>query len=226
MLLEQEQWGAVEVHAQFQQMVERLETRAQAEQAGINGRAAEPATAAGDSSIHPPPPVAVGQANGGALEPVARKFTITPHDAQPASARTLVVAGTAYHVVDTELVLISMLGEYLAFRDAVPAFAAEVAQRVLELLKVFNSRTCQLVLGAGAMQVGVPWHALRAHSCVVERMGLRLPAAYAGVRAQEHHRQAPGCVVSVPGCTDGAAPRARRGVHAQRGAAAPGDARG
>lgn len=30
----------------------------------------------------------------------------------------------------------------------------QVAQRVLELLKVFNSRTCQLVLGAGAMQVG------------------------------------------------------------------------
>lgn len=25
---------------------------------------------------------------------------------------------------------------------------------MLELLKVFNSRTCQLVLGAGAMQVG------------------------------------------------------------------------
>jgi hypothetical protein len=42
----------------------------------------------------------------------------------------------------------------LSRREAVPGFVAEVAQRVLELLKIFNSRTCQLVLGAGAMQVG------------------------------------------------------------------------
>ncbi len=37
---------------------------------------------------------------------------------------------------------------------AIPSLSLQVAQRVLELLKVFNSRTCQLVLGAGAMQVG------------------------------------------------------------------------
>ena len=112
---------------------------------------------------------------------VARKFTITPQDsaapapAQPNGSASATAAATAgggsggggsipamvlqvarqgYHVVNTQLLLLSMLREYLAFCDAVPAFSAEVAQRVLELLKVFNSRTCQLVLGAGAMQVG------------------------------------------------------------------------
>ena len=171
----------------------------------------------------------------------ARKYTITPHDGPPAGAEpgqdatqqqqqaqaqqpngagpaepamVLLVGGQRYHVVNTQLLLLSMLREYAAFRDAVPAFAAEVrrrglagmwggwewgaagscgncssaavarsmcfppsslpanqgvipcvpcfpppaaqvAQRVLELLKVFNSRTCQLVLGAGAMQVGL-----------------------------------------------------------------------
>jgi vacuolar protein sorting-associated protein 54 len=63
------------------------------------------------------------------------------------------VAGQQFHVVQTLQLLVGMIGEYLAFRDAVPAFGADVAQRVLELLKVFNSRSCQLVLGAGAMQV-------------------------------------------------------------------------
>ena len=122
--------------------------------------------------------IAVGSEEGQAE--VARKFTITPQDsaaappAQPNGstaaaavtagngsggggsipAMVLQVAGQGYHVVNTQLLLLSMLREYLAFRDAVPAFSAEVAQRVLELLKVFNSRTCQLVLGAGAMQVG------------------------------------------------------------------------
>lgn len=69
-------------------------------------------------------------------------------------APVLVVAGQGYHVVNTQLLLLSMLREYRRFHAAMPGFAAEVAQRVLELLKVFNSRTCQLVLGAGAMQVG------------------------------------------------------------------------
>ena len=34
-----------------------------------------------------------------------------------------------------------------------PALSSEVVHRVVELLKFFNTRTCQLVLGAGAMQV-------------------------------------------------------------------------
>jgi vacuolar protein sorting-associated protein 54 len=34
-----------------------------------------------------------------------------------------------------------------------PFLSLEVVQRVVEILKLFNTRTCQLVLGAGAMQV-------------------------------------------------------------------------
>ena len=44
-----------------------------------------------------------------------------------------------------------MLEEYYGFMVAVPGFGSEVAHRVVELIKVFNSRSCQLVLGAGAM---------------------------------------------------------------------------
>lgn len=34
-----------------------------------------------------------------------------------------------------------------------PALSSEVIHRVLEMLKFFNTRAAQLVLGAGAMQV-------------------------------------------------------------------------
>lgn len=46
-----------------------------------------------------------------------------------------------------------MLSEYIDMNDSLPALSAEIVQRVVELLKFFNTRTCQLVLGAGAMQV-------------------------------------------------------------------------
>lgn len=76
------------------------------------GSAADPAAAAGV-----PPPHAQQQqhaaANGTASGPV-----------EP--AMTLLAAGQRYHVVNTQLLLLSMLREYAAFRDAVPAFAAEV----------------------------------------------------------------------------------------------------
>lgn len=34
-----------------------------------------------------------------------------------------------------------------------PVLSSEVVHRIVEILKFFNTRTCQLVLGAGAMQV-------------------------------------------------------------------------
>ena len=196
MLLEQEQWGAVEVHPQFQVVVAKLEARAQAGHGGTANGA--PRGTSPSSQQQPQPPGAAvgafrradaagggsGAEPGGQDQPVQRKFTITPHDthvhAQPAGgqqsgpAAVLVVGGKRYHVVDTQLVLLSMLGEYLAFRDAVPAFSAEVAQRVLELLKVFNSRTCQLVLGAGAMQVRLCWQVHRGVASRAERFGAEL----------------------------------------------------
>ncbi|GAB4818839.1 hypothetical protein N2152v2_005885 [Parachlorella kessleri] len=124
---------------------------------------AEAASAAPDARDGVPGSHAPGEAQQQQHEPdggersVLRKFTITPQvepgGRQQRPLDVLVVGSQRYHVVNTALLLLSMLGEYLAFRDSVPGFAAEVAQRVLELLKIFNSRTCQLVLGAGAMQV-------------------------------------------------------------------------
>lgn len=37
--------------------------------------------------------------------------------------------------------------------NKLPMLSSEVVHRVFEILKFFNTRTCQLVLGAGAMQV-------------------------------------------------------------------------
>ncbi|OAE27927.1 hypothetical protein AXG93_3309s1240 [Marchantia polymorpha subsp. ruderalis] len=69
------------------------------------------------------------------------------------SIKTLQVRGVSYHSVNCGLILLKMIAEYIDISNALPTLATEVVHRVAEILKSYNQRTCQLVLGAGAMQV-------------------------------------------------------------------------
>ncbi|KAA0052432.1 vacuolar protein sorting-associated protein 54 [Cucumis melo var. makuwa] len=69
------------------------------------------------------------------------------------SSQTLLYKGVGYHMVNCGLILLKMLSEYIDMNNSLPALSSEVVHRVVEILKFFNTRTCQLVLGAGAMQV-------------------------------------------------------------------------
>ncbi|KAF7803897.1 vacuolar protein sorting-associated protein 54, chloroplastic isoform X1 [Senna tora] len=71
---------------------------------------------------------------------------------KPASL-TLFYKGVNYHMVNCGLILLKMLSEYIDINNFLPMLSSEVVHRVVEILKFFNTRTCQLVLGAGAMQV-------------------------------------------------------------------------
>ncbi|KAL5008620.1 hypothetical protein ScPMuIL_014201 [Solemya velum] len=65
----------------------------------------------------------------------------------------LSVDGERYAVVGTVLLLLKMLIEYCDCVNNIPTAAADLLTRLVDLLKIFNSRTCQLVLGAGALQL-------------------------------------------------------------------------
>ncbi|KAH7622162.1 putative Vacuolar protein sorting-associated protein 54, chloroplastic [Nannochloris sp. 'desiccata'] len=69
------------------------------------------------------------------------------------STPTISIDGKSFHLTATTQVLFDVLHKNLEFAGAVPALLADTSQRVVELLRTFNSRTCQLILGAGAMQV-------------------------------------------------------------------------
>lgn len=60
---------------------------------------------------------------------------------------------TMIYWLHSGLILLKMLSEYVDISKYLPSLSFEVVQRVVEILKLFNTRTCQLVLGAGAMQV-------------------------------------------------------------------------
>lgn len=51
------------------------------------------------------------------------------------AAETLRVGGKDFHVVAAVLMMLGLVEAYLQFQDVVPAFAGEVAHRVVELLK-------------------------------------------------------------------------------------------
>ncbi|XP_059902082.1 vacuolar protein sorting-associated protein 54 isoform X2 [Gadus macrocephalus] len=65
----------------------------------------------------------------------------------------LLVDGQKYAVVGTVLLLIRIFLEYCQCINDIPSITTDLLSRLADLLKHFNSRSCQLVLGAGALQV-------------------------------------------------------------------------
>ena len=72
--------------------------------------------------------------------------------AQGEAVRQLTLDNTPFFVVKAAGTVLSLLDDYVRLVVNLPLFAAETLGWVVELLKQFNSRTCQVVLGAGAMR--------------------------------------------------------------------------
>ena len=63
----------------------------------------------------------------------------------------LVIEGEEYCVVNSALMFLKMLSEYLQCVYEIPSLSYDMLNRITEILKLWTSRACQLVLGAGAM---------------------------------------------------------------------------
>ncbi|XP_061356195.1 vacuolar protein sorting-associated protein 54, chloroplastic isoform X2 [Gastrolobium bilobum] len=79
----------------------------------------------------------------------------TEKDHKKSVSQSLFYKGVGYHMVNCGIILLKMLSEYIDMNNLLPTLSSEVVHRVVEILKFFNTRTCQLVLGAGAMQLCV-----------------------------------------------------------------------
>jgi hypothetical protein len=83
--------------------------------------------------------------------------------ASASAARTLTIGGDRFFVTPTVLTLIEHLGALLAVPASLGgACGADALHRAVDSCNAFNSRACQLVLGAGAMQSGARFGS-RAH---------------------------------------------------------------
>lgn len=85
----------------------------------------------------PSPPPHSSQANGTHSQP---------------SAKHLIIEDRRYFAVSATLSMFGLLADYLKIIVNLSLLTTDVVGRVIEFLKAFNSRTCQVVLGAGAMR--------------------------------------------------------------------------
>eukprot|EP00210_Caulerpa_lentillifera_P001153 g1110.t1 len=77
-------------------------------------------------------------------------------DDEPAPEETqdaLCLVSGNFHVVNCALCVVSMLSRYLRHNRSFPEFVTEIGRQAIELLSLFNTRSCQLILGAQAMRV-------------------------------------------------------------------------
>ncbi|CAG9534461.1 unnamed protein product [Cercopithifilaria johnstoni] len=65
----------------------------------------------------------------------------------------LLVDGEPYVVVGTAFILLQIMAQYCDALAVLPEHASELLMCIVELLKNYNSRSCQLILGAGALQL-------------------------------------------------------------------------
>ncbi|KAG9102897.1 hypothetical protein FRC06_000857 [Ceratobasidium sp. 370] len=121
-LVEEETWTAIDVSPKFQRLVLVL----------IEAAVSNPPEILVQASTAAPP------SGEGASDGPSPKY-ITIED-QP------------YHVVGATLQAIRLLVDYLSIIANLPLLTIDVMPKIIEFLKAFNSRTCQVVLGAGALR--------------------------------------------------------------------------
>ncbi|GAA6016584.1 hypothetical protein JCM11491_006004 [Sporobolomyces phaffii] len=73
-------------------------------------------------------------------------------EARPATAKQVDIEGRQFFAVSAGLATVATLAEYLQVVLNCPMLTTDAMSKVVEFMKVFNSRSCQVVLGAGAMR--------------------------------------------------------------------------
>ncbi|KAJ2324717.1 hypothetical protein IWW51_003142, partial [Coemansia sp. RSA 2702] len=163
-LIENEQWVQAEVPIDFQTLVNRVVEAAQA----IDGSDEPNPLSLADTALSASASAAPGSGSVSARPPLASIVSPSPSadpatmmrtESDAASVRSLDmgvgrihIGDMSFHAVGCSLVLVKTVVEYLQCGVSVAALAPDVLQRLVEIFKIFNSRTCQVVLGAGAMR--------------------------------------------------------------------------
>uniref|UniRef100_A0A0D3FT24 Vacuolar protein sorting-associated protein 54 C-terminal domain-containing protein n=1 Tax=Oryza barthii TaxID=65489 RepID=A0A0D3FT24_9ORYZ len=143
-VLDQETWVAVDVPEEFQAIVLSLSSTYSVAN-GMEMPSTDDSSKLRENRVTSQEPVNSAENNtdnGNAVSTSPSTENNIGH--ARSTQQTIVHGGVGYHM---------MLSEYVDISKCLPSLSFEVVQRVVEILKLFNTRTCQLVLGAGAMQV-------------------------------------------------------------------------
>lgn len=68
-------------------------------------------------------------------------------------ATVLYVDSEPFMLVNSALILVQIISEYCQCAISLPMISTQLSRHLIDLLRTFNSKCCQLVLGAGALRV-------------------------------------------------------------------------
>ncbi len=122
-MLDQERWTQVDVPLQIQNLV---------------------------NACVRPVGLGVGAASGGWRAASTSAFN---DDAGNSTKPHVVLDGNKYHVVGVLTALMPMIADYVTYVAQLPSLGADILQKLIDLLRLFNARSCHLVLGARAMNL-------------------------------------------------------------------------
>ncbi|CAI0546146.1 unnamed protein product [Linum tenue] len=154
-VLDQETWVEVDVPDEFQSIITSVlssETLTLAAQEQLVRKASVEKLNNVQGKLHPLSQTAESNKTD-VVTSSAQGNNKNSKDRGKVASQKLFHEGVGYHMVNCGLIMVKMLSEYIDMNNYLPALSSEVVHRVVEILKFFNTRTCQLVLGAGAMQV-------------------------------------------------------------------------
>lgn len=77
-----------------------------------------------------------------------------PEETSDSPKEHLVVAGERFRVVPSLLLLLRLITSYLEVAIALPTVSSEALYRLIDLLKLWNERSSELILRAKAIEVG------------------------------------------------------------------------
>lgn len=72
---------------------------------------------------------------------------------QTKPATVLYVDSEPFMLVNSALILVQIISEYCQCASSLPMISTQLSRHLIDLLRTFNSKCCQLVLGAGALRV-------------------------------------------------------------------------
>lgn len=81
----------------------------------------------------------------------------------------VVIYGEEFHPVNSAVLLLQMLVDYLRLARQDTSLSTEVTHRTIDLIKQYNTGVCQLILGAGAMQVSRLKSITAKHLCLSQQ---------------------------------------------------------
>ncbi|KAF9651471.1 Vps54-domain-containing protein [Thelephora ganbajun] len=130
-LVEGEQWNPAEVPQTIQHLVKTIV----------------------EAAVRDPPELVVGADPPPLSVPNSPTVVTSPSSPNPARvSKHLRVEGVSYFAVSATLETLVLLLDYFKIIVNLSMLTTDTMSRIIEFLKAFNSRTCQVVLGAGAMR--------------------------------------------------------------------------